>query len=227
MGRTPKAKKVAVRPSAENRRRFVEHARAAREMAEKVYSNDTAFPIHAIWDKVVQELAAKYEIQMPDSISHPGLTTTNPTGFLLDLDLEVQAAKIVHDTDAERILSLDADWQSKAGSYISHIREAVSRADMREALRERILSRLNALQVEIDRNRTRMESVTEVLLSLTEAVGKGAKNLTPALRLFERLAGALSGARSTRLGYETHEPLAAPESFGLIEDASANSALDE
>jgi hypothetical protein len=51
--------------------------------------------------------------------------------------------------------------------------------------------------------------------------------LNPALRLFERLAGALSGARTTRLGYETHESLPAPESFGLIEDASTQSSDHE
>jgi hypothetical protein len=49
--------------------------------------------------------------------------------------------------------------------------------------------------MDIDRNRTHLESITEVFLSLTEAVGTGAKHLDGAVKLIERLAGAFLGAR--------------------------------
>jgi hypothetical protein len=74
---------------------------------------------------------------------------------------------------------------------------------------------LNELQAELDRNRTRVESITEVFLSITEAIGKGAKHLDGAVKLIERLAGALSSARSARSEHDTQLRLPHPDKLGL------------
>ena len=91
---------------------------------------------------------------------------------------------------------------------------------MQEALRERIMLRLNKLQMEIDRNRTKLSSLTEVFLSLTEAAGKGANQLTPVVRIFEKLAGAISGARTATLEHEPTPRLPPPEDFGMTDLSS-------
>jgi hypothetical protein len=97
---------------------------------------------------------------------------------------------------------------------------------MLESLRERIFKRLNQLQEELDRNRTRIESVSEVFLSITEAISKGAKHLDGAVKLVERLAGALSGARTAKLERDEQLRLPAPENLGLSEpDASVNPSM--
>jgi len=77
---------------------------------------------------------------------------------------------------------------------------------------------LNKLQIEVDRNRTKLSSVTETFLSLTEAVSKGATNLMPAVRLLEKIAGAFSGARTAKLEYQPQQPrLPSPENLGMTE----------
>jgi hypothetical protein len=74
---------------------------------------------------------------------------------------------------------------------------------------------VNDLQHEIDRNRTYLRSITEVFLTLTEAVSKGAKHLDGAVKLIERLGGAFSGARSAKIEHETRLKLPYPERLGL------------
>jgi len=136
------------------------------------------------------------------------------------MELEISINKVFYEGKDDEI-SLDENWKSVSSTYIAHIRAVVSRANMPEIMRERILLHLNKLQLEIDRNRTRLSSLTEVFLSLTEAAGKGANNLAPAVRLFEKLAGAFSGARTshteTRLGFEPQARLPPPETLGLTD----------
>jgi hypothetical protein len=115
----------------------------------------------------------------------------------------------------ENYIELDEDWRVRASSYISHIRDVVSKAEVGESIRERILKRLNQLQEQIDRNRTRIEAISEVFLSITEAVSKGAKHMDGAVRLVEKLAGALSGARTAKIEHDTQLRLPPPERLGL------------
>ena len=110
---------------------------------------------------------------------------------------------------------LNGDWQSRVSSYISYIRTAVNNALISERLRERILARLNTLQEEVDRNRTRLASITETWLAVTEAIAKGAKNLEPAVRLLGKIGGAFSSVRTARLEDDEPPLLPAPESLGM------------
>ncbi|MGA3000801.1 MAG: hypothetical protein ABSE20_03660 [Acetobacteraceae bacterium] len=131
-----------------------------------------------------------------------------------ELDVEIVLYHAVNVPD-DSSLELDEHWKSKATTYISHIRMVVSKAEVQEALRERIFKNPGALQAEIDRNRTRVESISEVFLSITEAVGKGAKHLDGAVRLVERLAGAFSCARTAKLEGQQRRLLPPPDELGL------------
>jgi len=125
----------------------------------------------------------------------------------------------------ENFIELDENWKAKATSYVSHIRAVVSKAEIVERLRERIFEKLNELQKEIDRNRTRIESVSEVFFAITGAVNQGAKHLEGAVKLVERLAGAFSGARSARIEQEIRLQLPPPEGLGL-DDITPTSETD-
>ena len=95
----------------------------------------------------------------------------------------------------ESTVALDADWKAKVSTWVKHIREIVNKAEIEEGLREGIFRALNTLQSEVDRNRTRMDATAEVWLKLTDAIGQGAKNLEPAVKLLEKLAGAFGKAK--------------------------------
>ena len=118
------------------------------------------------------------------------------------------------DGQAQTLVALDATWKAKTSSYISRIRDIVSAAQMNDPLRQKIMQRLNALQGEIDRNQTRIEAFGEMLVTLTGAVGRGAKNLEPAIKLAQRVAGSLLNLREDR---DEQPPLALPppETLGL------------
>ncbi|NNF23805.1 MAG: hypothetical protein HKN63_03225 [Rhodobacteraceae bacterium] len=111
----------------------------------------------------------------------------------------------------EASVQLDKDWKVKASTLVSHIRDIVAKAEMEEGLREPIMRSLNQLQSEIDRNRTRLDLVSAAWLQLTSAIGNGAKNLEPAVKLVERLSKALGKAKRHEIEAEQHPQLPPPD----------------
>ena len=175
------------------------------------------------WVKAVQKLCSSYQIRLTvpfKALRYGGASASEIKGLsdpideaLYDLDVEIR----VHDAiiGGENYIELNDDWKTRASAYVAHIRDVVSKAEVIEVIRERIFKRLNELQAELDRNRTRVDSITEVFLSITEAVSKGAKHLDGAVKLVERLAGALSGARTARIEHDTQLRLPPPDNLGL------------
>ena len=111
----------------------------------------------------------------------------------------------------EASVQLDKDWKAKATTLVGHIREIVTKAEMEEGLREPILRSLNQLQGEIDRNRTRLDVVAAAWQQITVAMGNGAKNLEPAVKLVERLSKALGRAKRHEIEAEQHPQLPPPD----------------
>lgn len=116
---------------------------------------------------------------------------------------------------SENTVVLDDEWRTKISSYVAHIRKIVMGAEIEDGMRDAISKRLNALQEEVDRSRTRLEAATAVWLKLTEAIGAGAENLEPAVKLLQRVSGAIS-----RLSMQQHLEaqqlrLPAPDTLGL------------
>jgi hypothetical protein len=109
---------------------------------------------------------------------------------------------------------IDDDWRAKSSSYISHIRNTVSKAGLKTPLHDAIMNRLDELQRQIDVRQVPLETLSNVIFTLTEAVGKGAKNLDPAVKLVERLMGAFYGLRRSQMGEEPKQ-LPKPENLGL------------
>jgi hypothetical protein len=109
---------------------------------------------------------------------------------LLRLDLTIDEAE-ENDT-----VSFDMEWREKIHTYVSHIRQLVTRVDNLEtAIRESILTKLSVFEAEVDRTRTRIQVFNEAFVSLCEGVSRGATALTPAVRLSERIIGAFAQLR--------------------------------
>ncbi|WP_299891941.1 hypothetical protein [uncultured Ruegeria sp.] len=113
-------------------------------------------------------------------------------------------------------VSLDEDWRARATTYLDHIRKCVQEAEVEQLLRENILKKLNNLQAEIDRSRAHIHSFSEVFLVLTNAVSEGAKKLDPAVKIVERIAGAIYGLQKIE-NEEQKKSLPPPERLGLPE----------
>lgn len=82
---------------------------------------------------------------------------------------------------------------------------------MKEALREPILKALDQHQAEIKRNRTRLDVATDVWLTATDALGRGAKNLEPAIELIGETRKELVKAQTLELEAEEHPKLPLPD----------------
>jgi hypothetical protein len=139
---------------------------------------------------------------------------------MIDSDIATKELDILLESvrQKETILMLDTAWRDKIHSYVAHIRSLVTGAsDLSPQLRETILKRLNAFAAELDRGRTRIQAFTDIFVGLCEGVSRGAVALTPAVKLGERIIGALA-----RLGGE--KPvllLPPPEQFDLPDELPA------
>jgi hypothetical protein len=181
--------------------------------------------IYAEW---VEELAKAFGVEIEAQIPRGIMDGTAAQTLFVQIERQLARvhARNLSDLEANadsEWLRLNGDWQGRVSSYIAHIRGAISNASIAERLRERILARLNTLQEEVDRNRTRLASVTETWLMVTEAMAKGAKNLDPVVRLLERIGGAFSSVRSARLEADEPPLLPAPDSLGLAAPSDAAS----
>jgi hypothetical protein len=206
-----------------------EFLRAAMRVRSAIYSGNTITEDtrkqDTAWVKAVRKLCSDYHIRLPIPFkilavpnwegSELKRLVANVNDALGDLDIEIRVNDAI--VGGDDYIELDDDWKTRATSYVAHIREVVSKAEVNESIRERIFRKLNDLQAEIDRNRTHVESLTEVFLSITEAVSKGAKHLDGAVKLVERLAGAFSGARTAKIEHDTQLRLPSPEKLGLPE----------
>jgi uncharacterized coiled-coil protein SlyX len=214
MGKQPRQQRRTLTPEAKryfDQKAFVEAADKALLLvhSRKVFKPDD------VWADFVEKLAVKHATQLP-SVRKGIARSADVSHFLNKLKIQLELEALIYEPEGNEIL-LNEDWRGKASTYVAHIRTLVMKATLQEGLRERITRRLSDLQREIDRNRTKTASVTEVFLSLTEAVQKGAKDLVPAVRLFERLAGALSGARNASHDGPKTLRLPRPETLGLAD----------
>ena len=151
----------------------------------------------------------EFDVTIPETPSHPELIAIlhNVKGLVDNKKIELLRRKIY----PNRTIALDAAWRGKVHSYLLVVRKFVEDAQLEAPLHDSIMTKLNALAAEIDRTRSRLDAFADVLVGLCEGVSAGAKALTPAVRLFERVVGSLARAQS-----ETPAPsLPAPETLGL------------
>jgi hypothetical protein len=93
------------------------------------------------------------------------------------------------------VLMLSLDFKTQIGGHLTAIRKIVAEAEMSENKRDAIFRRINNLQEEVDRDRTRTEAAMALWLDLTSAISKGAKNLDPAIDRLERIIKVFAKAK--------------------------------
>ena len=94
------------------------------------------------------------------------------------------------------VVRFNSDYREQVHEKISLIRKILLAADIREARREELFRKLNALASEVDKEHTTSEALTSIWLEATQAIGEGAENLEPVLKLLERIAKIFGKARS-------------------------------
>ena len=101
--------------------------------------------------------------------------------------------------NSDEFIALDESWRSRIHGYLSYIRDIIEKADVLIPLKERMLNSLNSFATEVDRQRTRTTMLAGIWLEITEAIGRGAKNLEPAAVLVERMVKGLGRAKKEEM----------------------------
>lgn len=93
------------------------------------------------------------------------------------------------------VLSLTPDIRRQLQSYVSGIRETIIPLQISGKKKEALLSKLNALADEIDRDRTKTEAWTAFSLEVASAGGQVAKELKPVSELVNAIGNLLGKAK--------------------------------
>jgi hypothetical protein len=89
---------------------------------------------------------------------------------------------------------LDADEKKHLRAYVTKIKEIIDASSLVTAKKERLLDKLNAFLIEVDRDRTPLQKFNDVILSLANTGGEAANEIEPAWK-WARLAAAMLGVR--------------------------------
>jgi hypothetical protein len=89
---------------------------------------------------------------------------------------------------------LDADEKKHLRAYVTRIKEIIEASSLVTAKKERLLDKLNAFLVEVDRDRTALQKFNDVILSLANTGGEAAEAMEPAWK-WAKLAAAMLGVR--------------------------------
>jgi hypothetical protein len=89
----------------------------------------------------------------------------------------------------------DARTRSIINHHLGQIREIIQRLEVDEWKRDSLLNCLDALQVEIDKNRSGYEVFGAFVIEISGVLGEAADNLKPVQRLIDSVAGLIWGTK--------------------------------
>jgi len=104
------------------------------------------------------------------------------------------ASKLPYPPRTSSYVPLDADEKKHFRAYVTRIKEIIEASSLVTAKKERLLDKLNAFLVEVDRDRTALQKFNDVILSLANTGVEAADAMEPAWK-WAKLAAAMLGVR--------------------------------
>lgn len=92
-------------------------------------------------------------------------------------------------------VKLDAAAKIKLRHLLTEIREAVAVLDISVTKKDRLYARVNALQDEVDRERTREQAFGALMIEACDDIGEAAKKLQPVVSIIGRVGQAIGIAK--------------------------------
>lgn len=171
---------------------------------------EMVFAYRAIMERACNLFNVQFQVPVPESDTP---STAQKIFYLTKLEIDKLKINSLHrrliEDDA---VELDSAWRDKVHSYVAIIRGLVEKAELPIEIRDSILTKIHALDAEVDRMRTRIQTFTQVLVGLCAGISAGATALTPAVKLLERVIGAISRLHPNAPSIPALPP---PEDFGL------------
>jgi len=94
-------------------------------------------------------------------------------------------------------VKFDASAKSKISHYITQIRDLIARMELDDWKREALISRLIALQEEVDRDRFRFQIFGAFVIEMGGIIGTAAERMEPARKLIDSIAGVIWGTKQS------------------------------
>jgi hypothetical protein len=164
----------------------------------------------------LQHAASKLDLDLPIGDDTPNFSISSEADRFFELlKASVDKLKIdiaIDQMTQEKSINLDQPWRDKIHVYVLHIGKLIQEAaDIQVQIKESILKKLHEFDAEVDRGRTRIQVFTDIFVGICAAISEGATTLGPAVRLGERIIGALARLQ----GAHPILSLPPPEQFDL------------
>jgi hypothetical protein len=92
-------------------------------------------------------------------------------------------------------VGLDGTIKVKIHHYIGQIRAAIEKADLPEPKRDSLYTKLNSFALEVDKNRTNLQSGMAIYIAVCDGIGQGFQKLEPARKLIDSIGTLLGRAK--------------------------------
>jgi hypothetical protein len=116
--------------------------------------------------------------------------------FVADVDactLEMRMRRVRR--AREYSVVLNAATKQKLSHLLAQIRETVEKLEVSVAKKDRLRSRISALQEEIDRERTAFQAFGALMIEVCDDTGEAAKRLKLVVQMVERIGAAIGVAK--------------------------------
>src|SRR5262245_9941295 len=111
------------------------------------------------------------------------------------LTVQIQIAHVR--SGPKNSVALEESEKKHLRAYVDAIKGIIDKSSLFPAKKERLYDKINAFLVELDRDRTPLQKIHDIVLSLANTGGEAVEELEPAWK-WVKLAAALLGARQER-----------------------------
>lgn len=182
---------------------FAEGERILRQRLEEALrtlgNDDSHTPFTLQYMNSVMVLARHYDIE---ELSHWIQTTPGKhdwseyRDFTAEVDVVTMTLRLAHARRTKDYsVALNAATKQKMTHLVAQLRSAVEKLDWPTSKKDRLYRRINALQDEIDRERTGFHAFGALAIEIAADAGEAARQLEPVTRLVERIAQSLGVAK--------------------------------
>ena len=91
-------------------------------------------------------------------------------------------------------VALDPTAKQKIRHYLGQIKEIVDRLEVSDSKRERLYSKISALENEVSRDRTRFDAAMALILEGADTGGEAGRKLEPLRKLLDSITGVIKSA---------------------------------
>jgi len=187
------------------------------EALARLDDNQSAVPLSRRYMSIVLPAAHEYGIEALQDWQQPALGDGWEVydRFLADVDFCLTPLRLRHGARAKQYsVAFDAAAKMKLRHLLDEFRGMVDKLEVSVTKKDRLHARINALQIELERERTRYEALAALVIEAADDAGEAAKRLEPVVQLAERIAGVFGGAKRTE---DAQAQLPKPEEKKRIE----------